>query len=374
MRTLLLLTYYYPHWTGLTQYAIRLAEALAQRNSNHITVLTTNHTGILKTEEKINKVSVIRKPILFQLSRTLISVEFLFSFYSYIKNNDVIIIYLPFAEVIWASLIARLLHKKLFLVHNGDLQLPKGIFNTLLELFYEISTYTAIKLSNGIIVQTQDYANHSKLLEKHTNKQIVILPLYPTFPVTAGITKKLTNKLPPEKSLFIGFAGRFVEEKGFDLLLEAVPKVLEKYPQAHFVYAGETNISYEQFFQMNKHLIDRYKKHITFLGKLTQEQMPSFYKLTDIIVIPSRSDCFPSVEVEALLNNVPVVVTNIAGARWPVKVTGLGVVVKPQDPTELAQGIIKALQMKDKLKKNHSRAKNIFNWGKTLKKYEETFA
>ena len=43
MRILSALTYYHPHWTGLTAHAVSIAEGLAARG-HQVTVLTTRHT------------------------------------------------------------------------------------------------------------------------------------------------------------------------------------------------------------------------------------------------------------------------------------------------------------------------------------------
>ena len=56
MKLLFILTYYYPYWTGLTQYAKRVAEGLAEQDFQ-VRVLTTQYDPTLKTEEVINKVS-----------------------------------------------------------------------------------------------------------------------------------------------------------------------------------------------------------------------------------------------------------------------------------------------------------------------------
>lgn len=371
MRILFLLTYYYPHWTGLTQYAKRLAEGLAKKKYN-VSVLTTRHQKNLPLIEDISGVCVKRKKVLFRLSRTLVSFSLLCSFFSEIKQSDRIIVYLPFAEVGFVALVCKIFGKKLILVHNGDLHLPSGFLNRILEAFYFMTTKMAMALSSTIIIQTQDYANNSPLLSPFRLKWKVVLPLFPRTN-SRVVSHHLLEKLNPKKRYTIGFAGRFVEEKGFDLLLQAIPSVLRIHPNAHFIYAGDPYIAYEKFFQKQTRLVSEYQAHLTFLGKLNQEEMVTFYRMCDVIVIPSRSDCFPSVEVEALLHHVPVVVTDIPGARWSVSITGMGVIVKPESPVDLAAGIVKALRMKNTLKKNYARVTEVFNWEQTLQKYEETF-
>lgn len=367
MKILFLLTYYTPHWTGLTQYARRLAEGLA-KNNYEVTVLTTKYIPHLQNIEIIRGVKVLRKPILFRLSRGVISLVLIFSMWIEIYKHDAIFIYLPFSEVFIAALIAKLLNKKIYLVHNGDLVLPKGFLNRIIENFYYISTSAAIKLSRTIIIQTEDYAKNSQLLSQFKNKWKEILPLYENLQEDQSIAKKLKLKINPHKKI-VGFAGRFVEEKGFDILLKAAPLVLKYIPDVQFVFAGEANIGYEDFFSKNKTLIQKNKKNIVLLGRLREHEITSFYKLCDVFVISSRTDCFPSAEVEALLCSTPVVVTDIPGARWPVQQTRMGVVVNKENDFALAQGIIDVLQNKNSYKNKISKVHTLFNYQKTLDKY-----
>ncbi|TEU08071.1 MAG: glycosyltransferase [Anaerolineales bacterium] len=46
--------------------------------------------------------------------------------------------------------------------------------------------------------------------------------------------------------------------------------------------------------------------------------------MCDVFALPSRTDCFPSVQIEAMMCGTPVVATNILGAREVVRVTGMG--------------------------------------------------
>ncbi len=369
-KILFILTYYYPHWTGLTQYARRLAEALAGKEYA-VSVLTVKHNAELAANEVISEVTVQRKPALFRFSRTFISPAFVFSFWQQIRNSDTIFVYLPFAEILLVVLIAKLFRKRLYLVHNGDLVLPKGLLKRFLELCYFYTTDWSIKLATAIIIQTDDYAKHSQLLLRNKNKWQVILPLYDPLSFDKQIAMRLREKLLPHKSLTIGFAGRFVEEKGFDILLKALPRVIEKLPQAQFIFAGDTHITYEDFFVKQKHVIEQFKQHLVLLGTLNNSEMAEFYRLCDVFVVSSRTDCFPSTEVEALLAGTPVVVTDIPGARWPMQQTHMGTVVAAQNPDALAEGIVSVLRNKRKYIRSTETVAAVFDNKKALRKYEE---
>ena len=376
MKFLFLLTYYYPHWTGLTQYAQRLAEGLAKKNQ--VTVLTAKHNPNLKTEESINSVNVKRKSVLFRLSRTLISFELILSFFKEILKSEAVVIYLPYADVLLTSIITKIFGKKLYLVHNGDLTLPSGFFNRFLEAVYNLTSKYAIVLSNKTIVQTDDYLKSSRLLFPLRPKISVVLPLFADYQNKKNPVKNIKDNAEIQLSQFsgykkVGFAGRFVEEKGFDILLSSIPLVLRDYPKTQFVYAGEVKMIYEQFFEKNQDLVEQSQNNLIFLGRLDKDGMAAFYKNIDLLVISSRSDCFPSVGVEAMLSGVPVVVTDIPGARWPVKVTGMGIIVEKENPKKLASGIIKGLKIRNKLIQNKAKAEKIFNYNTTLSKYEKIF-
>ena len=84
MKILFVLTYYRPHWTGLTQYAARLAEGLAKKG-NQVEVLCSQHDKNLAIAEEINKVKVFRLPFLFKFLRSVIMPLFPFELWKRIN-------------------------------------------------------------------------------------------------------------------------------------------------------------------------------------------------------------------------------------------------------------------------------------------------
>ncbi len=56
-----------------------------------------------------------------------------------------------------------------------------------------------------------------------------------------------------------------------------------------------------------------------------------------MLVLPSGTECFGLVQVESMLSGTPVVVSDIPGAREPVRVSGMGEVVRQRDTLALAE-------------------------------------
>lgn len=374
MKILIVLTYYLPHWTGLTKYAARLAEGLVAKGYQ-VEIICSHHRRKLPKEEEVGGVKVFRVPYIFPFLRTVIMPSLPLQLLKRIRENEAVFVFLPYQEVVWTVILARLLHKKIFLVHNGDLVLPEkgGFLSRLVERLYFWATSLGIKYSDGIIIHTKDYAENSKHLSQFKDKWRVILPPFTVLNVSQIQVDDFLRKYQLRGKKLIGFSGRFVEEKGVDYLLEAIPLVVAKIPSAHFIFAGEHKVAYENFWEKVEPLIKKYQKHISLLGLLDQKEISAFYKAIDVLVIPSRTDCFPFAQVEAMLLGTPSVCTDIPGARWAVKETGMGLLVEPRNSKVLAGGIIKVITNLEKYNKNYLKVQKIFDYDKPIVAYEKLF-
>lgn len=372
MKILFALTYYSPHWTGLTEHAKRFAEALSEKGHN-VTVVATQHQKDLPKEEVLNRVKIRRSASWGRVSRTVLSPGYIWQVFLMMRSVDVVVCYTPFTEILFVGLLAKVLSKRFIIVHNGDLILPKGFFNRLIQMLFDVTTFLGGVLADQLIAYSDDYARHSRFLRQFLSKTVAIFPLFKPVSIKQSDIVAMKNKLP-KSSLIIGCAGRFVEEKGFDILLQAIPSLVKIYPEAVVVFAGEINIVYESFYQANGQRIQEAGKAFISLGLLTQKEMAAFYRSIDLFVLPSRSDCLALVQVEAMLAGVPVVVTDIPGARVPVITTGMGVIVSSQDPEALALGIIKAIKQKYLLVKKKDQLERLVNNERSLAIFEAVLA
>jgi len=162
-----------------------------------------------------------------------------------------------------------------------------------------------------------------------------------------------------------------VEEKGFDILLRAIPHVLREVPTAQFVYAG-AKPDYEDFLSRCEPLLDPVRDRVTMFGLLTDAQeLANFYGMLDLFVVPSRTDCFPSTQIEAILCGTPLVTADIPGAREVVQVTGMGVLAPPVDPEGLARRIVEVIRDRPRFVRPPAEVSAIFDPARSVAEYEE---
>lgn len=370
MRILTVLTYYHPHWTGLTAYARLLAEGLARRG-HQVTVLTARYVKELPKEEVHNGVRIVRLEPLMRLSRGVIMPSFPLVVYRLIKEHDVVQIHTPLLESPLITTLAGRLSKKVVFTHHGDLVMPSGLFDQFVESVVTWLMTQALKGSTRVTIHTKDYADNSPFLSPFKDKLVYVLPPVEIPEPVPEQVAAWRRELQVENCKLVGFAGRFVEEKGFDFLLKSIPYVLERMPDVKFVYAGEVNVAYESFFEKWRHLVERWNDHVIMLGLLRDAQkVANFYAMCDVLALPSRTDCFPMVQVEAMLCGTPTVATDIPGLRVPVRLTGMGRLVQPQDERALAEGLVDMLTNREQYIKSRQEIEVIFDMEKTIDTYE----
>jgi glycosyltransferase involved in cell wall biosynthesis len=371
MRIVMVLTYYHPHWTGLTAYAKRLAEGLVRRG-HHVTVVASQHEPSLEKNEDVNGVRVVRLPVLFRASRGVVMPGFPATAWREIRRADVVQMHTPLFEAPLVTLLARLRRRASVFTHHGELVLPAGAFNRIVERAVTSLMRQALRMATRITVHSGDYARNSAFLSPFLDKLDAIYPPSDLPAPDGGAANAWRNELGLQNRPLVGFAGRWVEEKGFDYLLQAIPHVLAEVPDAHFVYAGEPNIFYEDFFRRCQPYLEAVRRHVTMLGLITDPQkLANFYALCDVFALPSRTDCFPSTQVEAVLSGTPLVTADIPGAREVVQVTGMGVLAPPRNPAGLARSIVEVLRHRDRYVRPPEEIRRIFDLEKSVGEYEE---
>jgi glycosyltransferase involved in cell wall biosynthesis len=379
MKILTVLTYYRPHTSGLTIYAERLAEAFARRG-HQVTVLTSHFDPSTPSEEVRNGVRIIRAPVALRISKGVIMPTFGWLAWKYVAENDVVQMHLPQFDAPGFAGRARVLGKLAILTYHCDLHLPKGLFNRIVNTVVNFQNNSAALFSNHIVTYTQDYADHSPFLSNYKHKLSPILPPVQLPAPQKGAVEALAaaHQLATQRPV-IGMATRFASEKGVEILLEALPRVLEKYPNAQVLFAGQhLDVMGEQaYYERLIPVIRKFEEsgHWKFLGNQNPAQMAAYYPNLDVLVVSSlnSTEAFGLVQIEAMLNNVPCVASALPGVRRPVQMTGMGQVTPVGDAGALATAILEVLAEPQKYRRDPAEIARSYDPDSIAAEYEKLF-
>lgn len=356
MKILIVLTYYRPHISGLTIYAERIAQALARRG-HQVTVLTSQFDPKLRLEETCEGVRVVRVPVLLRLSKGVIMPSFGRMASRLVREHDVIQLHLPQFDAAGVALRGRLRKKPTIITYHCDLELPPGLFNRMVNLAVLAMNDLAAIFTHRIVTYTEDYANHSAYTGRF-KKKVKVIPPPVVLPAIKAEQKQsfLEEHNPRGQRPVIGMAARFATEKGVEVLLKAMPDVLEKHPRALFQFVGpyKNIIGEEQYFKRLEPEIKKFEDYGNwkFLGSMSPAQMAAFYANLDLLVVPSlnSTEAFGLVQIEAMMHGVRCITSNLPGVRQPVTVHRMGAIFPIGDSHTLARGIINALDHPEELK------------------------
>lgn len=147
-------------------------------------------------------------------------------------------------------------------------------------------------------------------------------------------------------------SGRLSKVKGFDVLLNALSLVRDKYPKFELFIAGDGPQRRELQTLTNALGI---QKHVKFLGKIPYYKMQDIYLSSDIVIVPSiYPEPFGRVALEAMSVGRPVIASNIGGLPEIIG-NKAGILVPPSNPKKLADAIL-LLSKDSKLRKKMSKA------------------
>jgi mannosylfructose-phosphate synthase len=205
-------------------------------------------------------------------------------------------------------------------------------------------------------------------------EQIVVIPPgYDDrrfFPVSQATHQAIKEELRwPGKTVLA--LGRMTRNKGYDLLLRAMPLVFERVPEARLVLAAGSLNPDDSELRMLAELHSLAQElnisdRVTFDGYITDEQLPDVYRAAEVFCLSSRYEPFGMTAVEAMGCGTPTVVTT-EGGLWDQVVWGLeSIYANPNDSIAFGSAIASVLmypQISQQLARYGSqKARSKFTW------------
>ena len=377
MRILIGLTYYRPHYSGLTIYTERLARSLVKLG-HQVTVLTSRFNPELPEQEIQDGVQIIRPAVRWHLSKGVIMPSLPGWAFKLIRQADVVNLHLPQMDAAYVSWMARILGRPVVMTYHCDLLLPQGLVHRIANQGAHLASHLTALGSNVIVTNTRDYAEHSDFLRGYLSKMRFVptpVELPPVSEQDLQAFRAKHNIRPGQR--IIGMNARLATEKGVEYLIEALPKVLEKYPNARVLHSGQYQnvLGEEQYAQKLAPLVERLGDHWAFLGLLSPVDLAAFFHTSEVLVLPSinSTESFGMVQVEAMTCGTPAVASDLPGVRCPVRETGMGKIVPPRDPRALAQALIEILDHPDQFAGDVDAVRNHYSSTSVAREYEAIF-
>jgi len=167
-----------------------------------------------------------------------------------------------------------------------------------------------------------------------------------------GLKEARSKKLEVRRELglendvpVIGAIGRLVWQKGFEYLIQAIPKVIEVFPETRFLIVGEGPLKDKLKVKGEKLKV---ADSIIFAG--FRSDIKEILTSVDLLVMPSLLEGLPMVLLEGMAMAKPIVATKIEGITEVLENGKTGLLVLPKNTDSLAEAIIQILN--DKTKSN----------------------
>lgn len=143
----------------------------------------------------------------------------------------------------------------------------------------------------------------------------------------------------PEDHFIVSLVGRLHRIKGQDLMIDAVPRVLEKIPNTTFVFAGAGKIRSDLEKKARERGIER---NVRFTGFV--EEVEQVYSQSDAVVIPSLSEAFGLTAVEAMSFGCAIVASQVEGLAEILEDEKNALLIQPGEKKALAENVVRLLK------------------------------
>lgn len=156
-------------------------------------------------------------------------------------------------------------------------------------------------------------------------------------PATEDERERLRAKLGIAESRCVVSVGRFIQLKGFDLLIQAAARLGPDV--GVYIVGGTPTLEYEELRAKER------ASNVHFVGFKSPRELKDYYRVADVFVLPTRADVWGLVVNEAIAQGLPVVTTDRCVAGIELVRDGVnGRIVTADSVTELAEGLVSVLK------------------------------
>jgi glycogen synthase len=165
----------------------------------------------------------------------------------------------------------------------------------------------------------------------------------------------------PNGESLIFFVGRIVHEKGVQVLVRAMPRILAQHPNTRLLIAGKNS---QKLYPLAYEL--GVEKSVEFLGYISDSTRDCLYEIVDVAVFPSLYEPFGIVALEAMAAGCNVIASDTGGLGEVVRHEVCGLTAYPGDPLSIAWAVDRLLSDPEAAAYRRARAldmvHSIYRW------------
>ncbi len=233
-----------------------------------------------------------------------------------------------------------------------------------------LTSKIVLKNAKTVIALTEDMKNH---LKKIYDREILIIPNGIDLNKFENLSKEYyRSKFLFEKNTkIILYVGTFRPVKGLKYLIEAMKIIGNVEKRLVIIGHGKEKGDLENLVK-NLGL----KDCVTFIGKIPNNEVFKYMASSDVFVLPSLSEGFPIVILEAMASGLPIVTTKVRGLPEIFKDGRNGFLVEPRNPEKIAEKVLIILNDEDLSKiisKNNLDEVKKYDWMIVIDKLENVY-
>lgn len=177
----------------------------------------------------------------------------------------------------------------------------------------------------------------------------------------------------------LGFIGSFYGYEGLDLVIDALPQILKRVPQARLLLVGggvEEERLKSQAVQLGL------TETVCFAGRVPHGEVARYYSIVDLLVYPRRSTRLtetvtPLKPLEAMAQGRLLIASNVGGHRELIDDGRTAYLFKPDAPAEIAMSVDRVLENRESWDKFRAAGRRLVetkrNWHSSVARYSAVY-
>ena len=366
MRIVILVYLFPPKWLAGTEIATyNIAKYLARRG-HEVHVITSWDEGLPKESfEEGFYVHRIRVPRLKTVGYTLHALR------------ELLLIKELSPDIVHAQSIPRgaacILARKLFGIpcvvwgQGSDVYLPWR--------FKEVVSKFVLGNADALIALTEHMKQKMIEILNRERNCVFVIPNGIDYEFFSGYLRKRDSVIskPRNDEKVILYVGRLEPVKGVRYLVQAMRILKDMVRNLKLTIVGDGSER-----KCLKELVRNLglEDHVVFVGRVPHDKIPEYMASADVFVLPSLSEGFGMVVVEAMAMGLPVIASRVGGLPEIIKDCENGFLVEPRNPRDIAEKIILLLTNDDLrvyMSKRNTEEARKYSWEKIVEKLEKVY-